>query len=882
MLEKLLNNLINNKDALFSEGVIEEFIDDLDINEQEFIKKLLTKENYVSLSYLVNSFPEEMLYNEGGKANKATLILLILLSTFIGNSRDFIKGLDNTKDISKLYNIVLDDIEFDYLQSGTEVSITQFINNIENFDKYPESKLLYLLAYELGYKPGDNVVEFNDEIKELLINKVIIEQLPLLNRHKGTITGMDEFIKNVIMARNLTAGVDYEIEEEPNQIDIQIEMPEHTLNLGTMFYKVLMSIKPAGTKLVFPQIFKKLFETWNNLLMNTSELQLTPVEANPAPNKQRRPPEIEVTVSGDSLQVRVVSRNNQATRVKFDVYYNYLHNFDGDEEYAPLNFYFEVNEIIQPTPSIYGVSIKTLTSDSFQFQYFKNPEGLEAKVTIENIRLTDLNGNLASEPFDYDEDITLEGTSTPNLSRQGKRLITKEEFSNKVYGHTTDNFGVEFKILNLNGYPVSTDGTYVTTATNDIEQKPHAIEISPYSISTLYYYNMDEEDTYYTPNSNFTLALTGKYTEGVPGVTLATNGVTFKSPSKTKLLPIDIELKTSEYFYTLEIKLKNNNNVYLHDISWADNNGFSGEVMDELKGDNKWYKGPDLYLPLSRANVYHTIVVTGVFKGETGSGYTYEISSQAGERTRTFAIVEPTVYFTREETTLQFLVYNPEPYEVRARIVSSNNNVIGSGEFKKINPKSYEILSLPTTVNTSPYHKSFNLEMRSDYISKKYFSTYEITNINHEPLLMPTKPPVECEIEFNSQQKLLRLYFKNLNNYGVHAHTKVSGSISKGGLPIAVDIERISNQPIPASSWGYIDILEYELLANYEGSLDVEIRLKGTGHYNSISNDYASLHVDFILDSNGNIDHLDYFTEEEPIIDDDDKVYMVKFPYVSD
>ena len=151
------------------------------INQTQTLKDFLVEHNFTgeyltAFEYIVSTVPEELLRGKNDSLSKPFIALLVILSYFVGSSREDILKLAYAKDISALYDITFRNLkkEYDKYYSADQVgdiSFNDFILSKDNFHDYPEAYLLCLLAIEHGYRPKDIRDSIDEYIKELLQNR---------------------------------------------------------------------------------------------------------------------------------------------------------------------------------------------------------------------------------------------------------------------------------------------------------------------------------------------------------------------------------------------------------------------------------------------------------------------------------------------------------------------------------------------------------------------------------------------------------------------------------------------------------------------------------------------------------------------------------------
>ncbi len=242
------------------------------INQTQTLKDFLVEHNFtgeylIAFEYIVSTVPEELLRDKNGSLSKPFIALLVILSYFVGSSREDILKLAYAKDISVLYDITFRNLkkEYDKYYDADPVealNFNDFILSKENFHDYPEAYLLCLLAIEHGYRPKDIRDSIDEYIKELLQNRGVVEMLELSKAYRGSLTAIKEVLINEMVTKNLNATDNLKIDEpEPHKIDItNFEIPSGLIEKDSLLYRHLMRIKPAGTKIVFPEVIKNIFD----------------------------------------------------------------------------------------------------------------------------------------------------------------------------------------------------------------------------------------------------------------------------------------------------------------------------------------------------------------------------------------------------------------------------------------------------------------------------------------------------------------------------------------------------------------------------------------------------------------------------------------------
>lgn len=362
----------------------------------EYINKRFTEEEKYSFEYLINTIPEEMLEDNiydtsSSEINEWMVKLLIVLAKFVGSSRDLILEMDNIKDIKYLLNKAV--------EGFSKVNIRESIENasVEEIDNIPAAKLATLTAYELGYMPDLANQEIVDTIKEVLLNRAVIEKLEVIKAHRGSLAAIKELIENMYVIESLPISDSYKITDENLTINIQTTISSLLFRPGTFFYKALRSIKPAGVMLEFPLIGQNIFYDFSGL-SNISEeeeghinkVSITEPYSKIKPTTPRLAPEVELipTFSGAYI-VNITNYNPQAVMAHVIIRNDCIIQ---NSDTPPVSHNFSRNRILTttiPAASIYRKIIYNTTN-------LRTKESIPVKAVIEEAYLTDLNGNYRS------------------------------------------------------------------------------------------------------------------------------------------------------------------------------------------------------------------------------------------------------------------------------------------------------------------------------------------------------------------------------------------------------------------------------------------------------------------------------------------------------
>lgn len=190
-------------------------------------ENLLSEEQLFVLEYVINTFPEPMLYLGKGEDkepvyNEDIILLLILLSFVIGQSREKINNLENAQDIETLLDIV---------KSGEG-------NNLKN-----NEILLALLASNLNILDQIENIDTEKLLKEVKDKETLLRSQFKLLTYRGTKFSLDELFKIYGKMNNITIGVE---DTELFKITTKVGTRENPIEEDKVLLRTLLALKPAG------------------------------------------------------------------------------------------------------------------------------------------------------------------------------------------------------------------------------------------------------------------------------------------------------------------------------------------------------------------------------------------------------------------------------------------------------------------------------------------------------------------------------------------------------------------------------------------------------------------------------------------------------------
>lgn len=625
----------------------------------------LTGEEKFAFKYLVESFPEELLRVPSGEINKSAVHLLLLLSKFISKSREQIKGIEASQNLAELYDII---------NTHVDINDNEAINKI-SIDSFPELKLLYMLALEHKYEPSNKLSEIEDQIKEILLNRGVVEKLSLAELYRGSTTAIREVVTNIIATKGLTANTNFSIEEGTNSIDLSdLKIPVSLIEKNTLFYENLMRVRPAGTKIELPQIEAILFScmvddiicgVFTNLVDMVEGGAFVYEEPTPRPliTEKRAAPIIEPIVDlGKLIAVTVKNPNPQPVEVTFELEYNYNSN-EGLPATNYLNYKKDVSVIIA------GASIYKTKSEIVAIT---NDENLEAKVTIKNIVANHTtNSTLNSDRYDYKIDNTLvsfdvAANNNPVLKEVPIYLLSTD--------NTADGYGKILTVYNPSGYPATQNFT-VYNGTSYYATLPNQGAIQPYGTRKYYFY--DVSNTGYNPNTTYNISLKGYRKKNNTNIEILNffDDYEFTSPNKTTVNNIDttITQNNTNYFNGVELVLKQNTGVLITNAkvelknptgsTWNQLGVTISELQNNVSTSSKYYAWPTN--KNYKRNASYDLRLVGTFSGVEGSNYSQNVTLKTvSSQLRTTEIETPEI-----EAKLTPYTYTSQPYGLYTHLI---------------------------------------------------------------------------------------------------------------------------------------------------------------------------------------------------------------------
>lgn len=218
-----------------------------------------SQEEQFMFNFLVESFPETMLI-QAGQESQDLLLLLAILAKILGKLRNQITNLESIKDRDGLYKKI----------------------NL-NVDSDANKFLLLLLAEDIRNVILKEAETENDKLEILMNKKELLENDYYAIKHRGSKQAINNIIMSFlayvgntnasyfllqetdISAPGITVVLDY----IDNQIDFSSDfVPEYnaySIKKDSELYKMLMSIRPAGT------LLNVLIKYIDNLIIQSSQ-----------------------------------------------------------------------------------------------------------------------------------------------------------------------------------------------------------------------------------------------------------------------------------------------------------------------------------------------------------------------------------------------------------------------------------------------------------------------------------------------------------------------------------------------------------------------------------------------------------------------------------
>lgn len=211
---------------------------------QQYVQANFTTVEQEVFDYILSSFPESILSQEGTDSEEV-LLLLSALAKVVGNSKEIILNLKTGHSL----NEIIQKVEDDYLAENNK-------------------KLLLPLAADLKYHRLFEDLETDDLLAQLVSEKFFLQDYYQLYKNRGTLTAVSQIVKK-FAAFLSEEEITYTIYELKNQVNIVIEGldPNEYADFGDgtysfnvdgetidtaflrkdlIIYDMLMSIKPLG------------------------------------------------------------------------------------------------------------------------------------------------------------------------------------------------------------------------------------------------------------------------------------------------------------------------------------------------------------------------------------------------------------------------------------------------------------------------------------------------------------------------------------------------------------------------------------------------------------------------------------------------------------
>lgn len=211
---------------------------------KEYVQANFTTVEQEVFDYILSSFPESIL-SQDGTDSEEVLLLLSVLAKVVGNSKELILNLKTSHSFDEIFKKIDDD----YLTDNNK-------------------KLLLPLAADLKYHRLPEDLETDTLLDRLYIEKLFLKDYYNLYKNRGTLTAVSQIVKK-FAAYLSEEEITYTIYELKNQVNIVIEGLEpneyanfaagtFSFNAGgetidtaflrkdLIIYDMLMSIKPLG------------------------------------------------------------------------------------------------------------------------------------------------------------------------------------------------------------------------------------------------------------------------------------------------------------------------------------------------------------------------------------------------------------------------------------------------------------------------------------------------------------------------------------------------------------------------------------------------------------------------------------------------------------
>lgn len=211
---------------------------------KQYVQANFTTVEQEVFDYILSSFPESILSQEGTDSEEV-LLLLSALAKVVGSSKELILNLKTGHSLNEIFT----KIENDYLTQSNE-------------------KLLLPLAADLKYHRLSEDLQTSELIAQLKTEKFFLQDYYQLYKNRGTLTAVSQIVKK-FAAFLSEEEITYTIYELKNQVNIVIEGLDpnvyanfgdgtYSFNVGgetidtaflrkdLIIYDMLMSIKPLG------------------------------------------------------------------------------------------------------------------------------------------------------------------------------------------------------------------------------------------------------------------------------------------------------------------------------------------------------------------------------------------------------------------------------------------------------------------------------------------------------------------------------------------------------------------------------------------------------------------------------------------------------------
>lgn len=445
----------------------------------------------------------------------------------VGNSVYFIFSSGQYRQLTSLQTAII-------RKTHTQLTILEDdIQNQDNFDSIPNSKLLYLTALDLGYKPTDIKRSITHHLKEVLTNKAVIEKIATVKQQRGSIAAIEELIKNITVVHNLSSNTNYTIEEDAYIINIEIDAPSYLFAKGTLFHQTLMEIKPAGVRIAFPLTDEKIFYN-NGEPVATRETQpgiviVKPI-ARPLNNQQRLEPGINVEVDGEEVVITYANHNPQDVKLT-----SYI-----TEDYYPYNSGVEstIKEEIAKEASITNQTIIEAPIYGWKQYEYRYPyrHTLARDLNI-SAKFTNTSGQLESPTNKYTK--KLNGLSTPHPTDTLQLIIPSISKPKDNYNTYTS---IAFTIYNPNDVAIDIALDIREKSRGNLVDTYTIENIPPYSYKHVSYRNLQVSQQTYNSNTEHYIrcipTIRGNYPNKTKMNTVIFN---FMPPADTTTRPLQLE-----------------------------------------------------------------------------------------------------------------------------------------------------------------------------------------------------------------------------------------------------------------------------------------------------------------------------------------------------